>query len=212
MCPPEHFWMMAPDSVGRRRLLAALAATSLAGCSTDGAGDVLTATPQGSEGAGTPTEPTARDGATATQPPTETSTKAGTESPTSTRTASPTPQVAQVPPPNALDVVGVDVTVERGEAYAYAESTVELANRGAVTFTLLELRVDVFYQSRTQERTHVVSGYARERFSDGFEPGETVSLSPPRRQMRYVPDGRAEKQTGSTGFSAEVAYREVHYR
>lgn len=188
------------EATSRRAVLTAVGSmVLLGGCATYAGDDADGATPT------TGAEPSSQ-GETVTDVR-STSSDETTSSPTPTREQ--TPIVAQIPPENSVDVAGTTVDVIREHDYAYADTFVDLVNTGDVTFSFVEIRVSVFYESVSQDRTHVVSGYARHDGS--FGPGDKITLSPPRRQMRYIPDGRAEKQEGSEGFSASIAYREVHY-
>lgn len=185
----------------RRELLGAVGSlVALSGCSGGQSGNVVTADAPAIDD-GTPT-------ASPTSTPTESPTATSTEPP-GTATPAQTPVVAPVPPADTVSVRWTDVTLRDDDTYYYADTDVRLVNHGKKTFTKVELRVDVYYESRTTDRTHVASGYAVS--NEPFSPDEKRTMSPPLRQMRFLPDGDLDDPPAESGFSAEVAFREVHY-
>ncbi|MFB6127515.1 MAG: hypothetical protein ABEJ79_09530 [Halolamina sp.] len=191
----------------RRGALAALAA--LAGCGGSGGGAEI--------GRQTGTaSPTATETETGTATTTATGTGTETESESSTPTATATPQRARTPPPSTMEVLGRSVPdVTRTDGYYYVDTVVDLRNRESapepVTFVYLELRLDVYYESETVDRTHVVGGYVDRWYTDPnrFTPSEERTL---RTELRTRPKNAPSDDTNAANYSLEAAFREVRYR
>jgi hypothetical protein len=153
----------------------------------------------------TPTDPpTATDSPTETPTPTATT----TDSPTPTSTPTPTPREAQAPPPGSLNVVGKDLEVFRTDGTPTATPSVTLRNTGEgnVVFTLIELRIDLFYSSRTTGRRDVGFGYVETEF-DGLGPGQSGTVT----GTITFDDSTVDGTENDDDYSMEFAYRRVRY-
>ncbi|MFB6175923.1 MAG: twin-arginine translocation signal domain-containing protein, partial [Halobaculum sp.] len=198
----------------RRGLLALLAAGT--GClGFGGSNQVTPGDVETSPGAETATD-TPSPTAPPTAPPSETPTATGTPSPTRTNTptdtatptdtVSPTPtrtREAQAPPEGSLTLGEVTLTVEERRRTAQATVTVSLSASGDVTFTLIELRVDLYYETPFGGRRQVGTGYIVAEDEEGVSGTieGTISFDDPKLDGSE-PDSR---------YSVDLQYRRVRY-
>lgn len=154
----------------------------------------------------TPTQ-TDTESPTETVSPTPTATETDTPSPTPTAsptpTPTPTPRAAQAPPEGSLSLGEVTIEVEPDRRGAEATVTVSLSSSGEVTFTVIELRVDLYYESLFRSRRKVGTGYIVAEDEGGV--GGTVA------GVVDIDDGRLDGTEPEGRFSVELRYRRVRY-
>lgn len=213
-------------------MLALLAAST--GCLGFGGGDQLTPetveeTPSARTETGTvsptdpPTEATSETATATTSPtetasptPTETDTPSPTEAPsptptdpetpTSTRTPTPTPtpREAQAPPEGSLSLGQVTLEVREGGRSGEATVTVSLSSDSTVTFTLIELRVDLYYDRPFGDRRQVGTGYIVAEDEEGVSGRISGTFTFDDRQL----DGSEPERR----YAIELQYRRVRYQ
>lgn len=198
----------------RRGVLGLLAATT--GCLGFGGDDEVTPervtdSPSSATPTRTPTEARTAVG-TDTQTTTDTSTPTATDTPTPT--ATPTPRDAQAPPVDALSLDGASVAAspaDGGTATAFVglRNTSQTAPDGPVRFVLVELRIDVFYESPLDAGPRrVASGYFERRFDETpFGPSQRRTFG----GRLPITDSRVDGTEPDRRFSVEFAYRRVRY-
>ncbi|MFB6131663.1 MAG: hypothetical protein ABEJ28_12685 [Salinigranum sp.] len=198
---------MADDRVTRRRILAAsvAAVASLSGCSafggagTRGGPDL----PVGGSSGGTTTAPPIASKTSGTASPNGTA-RTGTHSPgAETATATETPEpTATSPPSEQIAVAGTEITT----GHESVTVGVDLKNTGHLTFSRIEIRVDLYHVPVGGSRRFVGHEYAS--FSGStLGPGGTARLTTPAFESPL--GGQVAKDTPTKRFDVDVAFRRV---
>lgn len=213
----------------RRGVLGLLAATT--GCLGFGGGNEVTpgevtdspssassptdrpSTASGTAASATDASATDASTPTATDSPSPTATDSPTATPTETPTPTATPRDAQAPPPDTLSLSSTSLSVS-GVDGGTARAFVSLQNTSnqtdqPVQFTLVELRIDVFYDSPlTGQTRRVASEYFTGRFdSPTFGPGQRRTIG----GRLPITDSQLDGTEPDDAFSVEFAYRRVEY-
>lgn len=101
------------------------------------------------------------------------------------------------------------MVVSRDDNYGEATVAVTLRNTGIgeVVFSLIELRVDLYYESVLVNR-HLVTTEYLEREFDEFGPGSTETLSD---EIRFQ-DTHVDGSEPDRNYSLDIQFRHVSYR